>query len=76
MAETPSWWALSSGVGMLAVGVGAVAWWRRRTSARAWFGLGALAWAANVALKSPGRFPLTKIVEHALKRLFGPMLRP
>jgi uncharacterized membrane protein YhfC len=65
---------LVSGVGMLAVGVGAVAWWRRRAQAGIWFGLGALAWAASVALKLGWAIPTHKLVEDALTRLFGPTL--
>ena len=61
-----------SGLGMIAVAVGAVLFWQRRTR-RAWVevGLGALAWTVGVALKVAWALPLNKRVIAALTAHLG-----
>jgi hypothetical protein len=70
--DTPSVWDVISGLGMIAVGAAAVAWWRRRGVARFWFSIGAVTWTASVALKLGWAIVSNGVVERALVGLLGP----
>lgn len=65
-------WDVISGLGMIAVGAAAVAWWRRRGVARLWFAIGAVTWTASVALKLGWAVVGHGVVERALVGLLGP----
>lgn len=66
-----------SGLGMIAVAVGATLFWRRRAHA-AWsfFGAGALAWTVGVALKVAWAVPLNKPILAFFSSHFGRVSGP
>jgi uncharacterized membrane protein YhfC len=69
MPSPPSAAFLITGIGMMAVAIIAVGYWRRRTGASwAAFGLGALAWVVGVALKFAWATPTNALVRQGLDR--------
>ena len=78
MPSPPSAVFLLTGIGMMAVALVAVLYWRRRTGV-AWgaFGLGALAWVVAVALKFGWATPTNALVRRGLVRVLpGPFAAP
>jgi uncharacterized membrane protein YhfC len=69
MVSPPSAMLLLGGIGMMTVGVFAVAIWRTRRAA-SWtaFGFGALAWVVSVALKIAWSVPTNTFIQRGLER--------
>ena len=73
----PGSFSLLSGLGMMAIALGAVLAWRTRTrSAWAFFGAGALAWTAGVALKVAWALPFNKPILAFFSRHLGHVSGP
>lgn len=72
MSDTISWLRLLPGFLAAAVGVGAAAWWQRRS--RAGFStqaIGGAVWAGAVALKFAWALPMNAVIHRALPSLVG-----
>jgi uncharacterized membrane protein YhfC len=61
-----------AGIGMMAVAVVAVAWWRRKTKVSwKWFGFGALVWIAAIAVKLAMDLTISGPMQYGILDLYG-----
>ncbi len=70
MADVINPFLMLAGIGMMAVAVVAVAYWRSRSGWK-WFGCGALVWVAAIAIKLAMDLTITQPIEGSIFGLYG-----
>ena len=72
MADVVNPFLMLAGMGMMAVAVVAVAWWRRKTKVSwKWFGYGALVWVAAIAVKLAMDLTISGPIQYGILDLYG-----